>query len=183
MHQLREYSQRTEDNLSRLITGVDKLAQDLPRRLASAAPEIPAMGAAPRPAHSKPLKRRVHHANRMPKIVAAILGAILVLALGIWGAGKFTGHANSAPADPNNTATKPDKSKVAPPPSTADTKTKLQAAQQYVDQKDYPMAEDLYKQVLNSEPTNAEALQALASVLYREDKVDEAAATLDRLQK
>src|SRR5665213_3157047 len=128
MHQLREYSQRTEDNLSRLITGVDKLAQDLPRRLASAAPEIPAMGAAPRPAHSKPLKRRVHHANRMPKIVAAILGVILVLALGIWGAGKFTGHANSAPADPNNTATKPDKSKVAPPPSTADTKTKLQAA-------------------------------------------------------
>ena len=31
MNQLREYSQRTEDNLSRLITGVDKLAQDLPQ--------------------------------------------------------------------------------------------------------------------------------------------------------
>ena len=33
MKQLREYSARTEDNLSRLISGVDKLAQDLPRRL------------------------------------------------------------------------------------------------------------------------------------------------------
>ena len=30
MNQLREYSLRTEDNLSRLITGVDKLAQELP---------------------------------------------------------------------------------------------------------------------------------------------------------
>src|SRR5580658_212661 len=39
MNQLREYSQRTEDNLSRLITGVDKLAQELPKRLAAAAAE------------------------------------------------------------------------------------------------------------------------------------------------
>ena len=31
MNQLREYSQRTEDNLSRLISGVDKLAQELPQ--------------------------------------------------------------------------------------------------------------------------------------------------------
>ena len=38
MLQLREYNQRTEDNLSRLITGVDKLAQELPKRL-SAAPQ------------------------------------------------------------------------------------------------------------------------------------------------
>src|SRR5579872_304729 len=38
MNQLREYSQRTEDNLSRLITGVDRLTQELPKRLA-AAPE------------------------------------------------------------------------------------------------------------------------------------------------
>src|SRR5580692_9753785 len=42
MNQLREYSQRTEDNLSRLITGVDKLAQELPKRLAAAAAEAPA---------------------------------------------------------------------------------------------------------------------------------------------
>ena len=39
MHQLREYSQRTEDNLSRLISGVDKLANELPKRLAAAQTE------------------------------------------------------------------------------------------------------------------------------------------------
>src|ERR1700691_589804 len=38
MNQLREYSQRTEDNLSRLISGVDKLAQELPKRLAAPDP-------------------------------------------------------------------------------------------------------------------------------------------------
>ena len=36
MLQLREYNQRTEDNLSRLITGVDKLAHELPKRLSAA---------------------------------------------------------------------------------------------------------------------------------------------------
>jgi DNA repair exonuclease SbcCD ATPase subunit len=45
MHQLREYSQRTEDNLSRLISGVDKLAHELPKRLAAAQQE----SAAPQP--------------------------------------------------------------------------------------------------------------------------------------
>ena len=50
MHQLREYNQRTEDNLSRLISGVDKLAQELPKRIAAAqaatAAEPPVLGAA-----------------------------------------------------------------------------------------------------------------------------------------
>lgn len=69
------------------------------------------------------------------------------------------------------------------PAPNADTKTKLDAAQNYVDQKSYATAEDIYKQVLNSEPTNVEALQGLASVLYREDKIHEAAAILDKIPK
>ena len=73
--------------------------------------------------------------------------------------------------------------KPAPPPATADTKTKLLAAQQYSDRKDYPLAEDIYKQVVAAEPNNVEALKGLASVLYREDKVDESAAILDRIPK
>ena len=59
----------------------------------------------------------------------------------------------------------------------------MQAAEQYIERKEYPMAEDIYKQVLQSEPNNVEAMKALASVLYREDKIEESAAILDKLPK
>ncbi len=68
-------------------------------------------------------------------------------------------------------------------PANADTKTKLQAASQYTDRKDYSTAEDIYKQVLKSEPNNVEALKGLASVLYREDKIDESTAILDQIPR
>jgi thioredoxin-like negative regulator of GroEL len=45
------------------------------------------------------------------------------------------------------------------------------------------MAEDIYKQVIKAEPGNVDAIKALASVLYREDKIEESAAVLDRLPK
>jgi thioredoxin-like negative regulator of GroEL len=67
--------------------------------------------------------------------------------------------------------------------ANADTKTKMQAAQECVDRKDYAVAEDIYKQVIKAEPGNTEALKALASVLYREDKIEESAAILDKLSK
>ena len=69
------------------------------------------------------------------------------------------------------------------PLADADTKTKLQAAEQYMERKDYAMAEDIYKQVYKAEPTNADVMKALASVLYREDKIEESAAILDKLPK
>lgn len=65
----------------------------------------------------------------------------------------------------------------------ADTKSLMAAAQKYAGRKDYSMAEDIYKQVLKAEPNNVDAMKALASVLYREDKIEESAAVLDKLPK
>ena len=64
-----------------------------------------------------------------------------------------------------------------------DTKTKIQAAQEAMDHKDYAVAEDVYRTVLKTEPNNVEAIKGLASVLFREDKTEEAAAILDKLPK
>jgi len=36
---------------------------------------------------------------------------------------------------------------------------------------------------LTDEPANVDAMKALASVLYREDKIEESAAVLDKLPK
>ena len=189
MNQLREYSQRTEDNLSRLITGVDKLAQELPRRLTPPIVDAQTEDIPPSPQAGKTVQRRSSSRHKGVKIFWACVGAALVLASLIW---FFTGRSNSA--DPVATAASGASSAPAPangaastkaslPPQGADTKTKMLAAEQYVERKDYAMAEDVYKQVIQAEPNNVDALKALASVLYRQDKIDEAAAILDRIPK
>src|ERR1019366_2147895 len=71
MHQLREYSQRTEDNLSRLISGVDKLAQELPKRLQAPEGPEPAPAAQPRQQRRK--------ASFSPKIFWIGVAAVLII--------------------------------------------------------------------------------------------------------
>jgi DNA-binding NarL/FixJ family response regulator len=178
MNQLREYSQRTEDNLSRLITGVDKLAQELPKRLAAASAEPAAEPIAdiPKPA----VKRR---SSRSSGVKWFWIGVVIVAAggYGVTKLSQRTSPVSSTSTTAAGSATPPPG--LSAPPASADTKTKLQSAGQYADRKDYSTAEDIYKQVLKSEPKNVEALKGLASVLYREDKIDESTAILDQIPR
>jgi DNA-binding NarL/FixJ family response regulator len=183
MTQLREYSLRTEDNLSRLISGVDKLAQELPKRLA--APE-PAQISAPEP---RPVRRKSSRLNG-PKIFWIAVAAIVIIWVAVFQVPKLfrggkseavTANAPSASGSSASGGSAP--AKLVAPPASADTKVKLQAAGEYTERKEYPMAEDIYKQVLKTEPNNVDALKGLASVLYREDKIEESAAILDKLPK
>jgi DNA-binding NarL/FixJ family response regulator len=184
MNQLREYSLRTEDNLSRLISGVDKLAQDLPKRLA--APESPYISA-PEP---RPVRRKTSRLSG-PKIFWIAVAAVVLIWVGVFEAPKLfrggksenSAAATNAAAGGSAAGSSAAAKVVAPPPASADTKVKLQAASDYTERKEYPMAEDIYKQVLKTEPNNIDALKGLASVLYREDKIEESAAILDKLPK
>jgi len=192
MHQLQEYSQRTEDNLSRLISGVDKLAQDLPRRLAAPAGPLPSLDAEITEA-TKPSRRSSRSASsgarsssaKKIKMFWASVGLVvllIVLAVIFWphsGTQSQPGPVSAVGIANPGAPVKPPK----PPPAGSDTKTRLQAAADYTDRKDYSMAEDIYKQVLKDEPNNVDAMKALASVLYREDKIEESAAILDKLPR
>ncbi len=204
MGQLREYSQRTEDNLSRLISGVDKLAQDLPRRLAQVAEQQAAQQTGPQPDGGTPTadaatpdsrggaetraqmirkKRRNHQGDRGVKIFWTVAGSVALLALLAWAVTSFRSRSVNATNATTTAAISSTPEKVKLPAADADTKTKMQAAQECMDRKDYAVAEDLYKQIVKSEPANVDALKGLASVLYREDKIDESAAILDKLSK
>jgi DNA-binding NarL/FixJ family response regulator len=202
MIDLRQSTQRTEDNLSRLIHGVDKLAQELPQRFATAAAasihddsDTPRTRSTPAPAPPAS-RRRSRSSKRTRNIIFAGLMAMTLVALGVFCWWKLLGPGDrvtpaetdaasaavaTAVAADESAATRP--ASVAPPAANAPIKTKIDAAKNYVDLKNYAMGEDLYKQVIASEPANLEALQGLASVLYREDKIDEAAAVLDRIPK
>jgi len=288
MMQLREYSQRTEDNLSRLIAGVDKLAQDLPKRLAGmqsgqtqlpsgtvvakpapsqgdfraagsasgypasgypasgfspagAAPAAgenltdsampasaanpaandgsaadgwsystpgtgdtaaspgasPGTGSVMRPANfrppefvppAKPKPPKRTWKQNAPKIFWISVASILVLTGGGLGLRRAMtppeAATEAAAVMAGNGSPMPKRAvKLTPPPPNADLKTKLSVAQEYMERKDYSTAEDIYRQALKSEPQNPEVLKLLASVLYREDKIEESAAVLDKLPK
>lgn len=186
MRQLQEYSMRTEDNLSRLISGVDKLAQELPKRLAAPAPVAApeeARQAATEP-QAKPARRR--SSRFAPKIFLMTMAAVIVLGAAAFEIPRLSRHgesANAASSDRAAASNDTAPAAPAPPSSGSDTKTKMQAAQQYTDNKDYALAEDIYKQVLKAEPNNVDAMKALASVLYREDKIEESAAILDKIPR
>jgi DNA-binding NarL/FixJ family response regulator len=183
MHQLREYSQRTEDNLSRLLMGVDKLAQELPRRLQATVEAQPE--AEPAPAAPRKFRRKTSRVS-MPILVWSVVALSITAAVGYHfyqrsGGAAANGDGAAAMAQGGSGAVK---SRGKPAASGgADTKTRMQAAEEYVERKEYPMAEDIYKQVLQAEPGNVDAMKALASVLYREDKIEESAAILDKLPR
>ena len=190
MNQLREYSQRTEENLGRLISGVDRLAQDLPRRLAAAKVESEAVESEDnlKPAPHK-VKRRSGTGVRIPKGVWAGLVGLVMFGLVGWGIVTLVVEPPDAPASESTSGAQPEgdgKGKVPSPGvrgGAVDTKTKIQAAQEAMDHKDYAVAEDVYRTVLKTEPNNVEAIKGLASVLFREDKTEEAAEILDKLPK
>jgi len=187
MNQLREYSQRTEDNLSRLITGVDKLAQELPKRLNAPVEPIAHVVAEPR------LVRRRASSRFSPKIFWLVVLSIAAIAVAIiyvpWPGGKDKKAAAAvsatSAATPGATvaASGSTQAKTSPPPAGSDTRTRMQAAAQYADNKEYSLAESIYKDVLKAEPNNVEAMKALASVLYREDKIEESAQVLEKLPR
>ena len=186
MSQIRQDSQRTEENLNRLIVGVDKLARELPRRLAAAAAAetvpVPEVAVVPQqPAPKARAKSGARH-DRIVRIIWATVPACVLAGVLAWAAFKLE-NTSADTGNPEAPATVSAEKVKAPPAPSGDAKTKMQAAQECVDRKDYAMAEDLYRQVVKSEPGNADALKALASVLYREDKIEESAEILDKLSK
>jgi cytochrome c-type biogenesis protein CcmH/NrfG len=196
MHQLREYNQRTEDNLNRLISGVDKLAHELPKRLAAASAASAASEVSGTRLLEAPAGARREAPREKPRSGSGLTKSVgfkafcVVAALAVAGWGGYTlysRHAASVPVATGKSVaangSESTQKALAKPASSADSKTKLEAARQYADRKEYATAEDIYKQVLQADPNNTEVIKALASVLYREDKLDESAAMLDRLPK
>jgi tetratricopeptide (TPR) repeat protein len=172
MHELREYNQRTDDNLNRLISGVDKLAKRLVRRAEPAEPEVQRTGKGSR------VPITPGRSSLKPGIFWSVVAVVIVLA----GVYKFHSPRKAiSPAAEKQGQTASGAAGVSL--FGADIKTKLEAAGQDKDRKEYRSAEEVYKQVLRAEPGNEDALTGLASVLYREDKLEESAAVLERLPK
>lgn len=188
VQQLRDSSQRTEDNLGRLISGVDRLAAELPGRLAAAGAGV--AGYLP-PAEGEPVKKPRRPSKPLkfsitspivfwPVLIVFVLIVAGLVALSRDQRSKLKAETPATPVAPAPVAAAP---AAVPAAAPGDTAAQLQAAQDAADAKDYQKAENLYRTIIALQPANLDALKGLASVLYREDKIEESAAILDKLPK
>jgi len=185
MQQLRDSSRRTEDNLTRLISGVDKLAQELPKRIAAATAAQAGQPQGQAAAEATERRREKVRRRSISRAILLIWGgvaALLVIAAIVYFGVRTPTESEKAQVAGGRAPGQSNLAPVAKLPPGADTKTKMRTAQEYVDRKEYSAAEEIYKQVVQADPDNADALRALASVFYREDKLAESAATLDKIK-
>jgi hypothetical protein len=65
----------------------------------------------------------------------------------------------------------------------ADQSEILDQARAFTQKRDYAKAEDLYRSILKSDPSNTEVKRLLASVLFRQEKIDESVKVLNSISE
>ncbi len=185
VQQLREVLSRTDSNLQRLLTELDRLVSDVAQR-AEPRP-LPAVSAAS-PASSEahvleaPVMESPLPPLELPELAdpddeldpdatgrwrtpALVLAVLCVLLLGLWFLASRLSKSGGVAARSDSAAT------LSP----------IEQARVFESEKNYPKAEAMYRDLLKKDPNNGEVIRHLASVLFREDKWDESAAVLKKL--
>jgi tetratricopeptide (TPR) repeat protein len=204
MGQLREHYLKTDRNVQRLMSGLDRLTSELMRISGGAANNQARTIYSPgntvidraerterperydfRPLSQEPPKEdmevtpekseapqriRKRKARRRSAILMPLLALIILVPVGLVGWAIRSGGGLSAR-----------KATVSSPEPLAGVAAQMRMAAEFAADKDYAKAESTYRLILKTEPTNREAIKELASVLFRQQRYDEAAAVLKNL--
>jgi uncharacterized coiled-coil protein SlyX len=170
---------RTDMNVRRLIAQVDRLLEQLSNRPIEVTSEV---ADTPPPPPRQPLRPRPRERSQMftavedldeyddteaPRFRWKFPLTILVLLIAILAAVWYWYFRDAVPL------------MTAPPESSS--LSLIDQARTYESDRNYPKAEAAYRELLSKDPTNAEVIRHLASVLYREDKVEESAEVMKKL--
>lgn len=209
--EMRENLVKSDRNIDRLLQGLDRLTAELmrlatlagapivTRRVAQLTPVPPPLFAAhpppppqppvePRPVFSGPPAEgrraaldefveatpeatRHKKLSRPSALFIPVLVGVLVIGVGfvIWQIASSGGlHL-------------PRKVATGQSPALSPIETQLKTASEFTASKDYAKAENIYREVLRSEPDNRTAIKELASVLFKQQKYEEAAGVLKTL--
>jgi uncharacterized coiled-coil protein SlyX len=169
IEQIRDVVVRTDTNLDRLLTEVDRLVTEVARR-PEPAPHVsdPSNPVTAPPVAEIPVplfdadSDETRFRWRVPVVVLTVL---VLLFLAAWGIDKLVRGSGRAGAVTDATAS------LSP----------FEQGRVYESQRNYAKAEALYKEVLKKDPNNNEVIRHLASVLFRQDKIEESAAQLKKL--
>jgi uncharacterized coiled-coil protein SlyX len=204
MAQLQDYHLRTDRNVQRLLGGLDRLTAELMRlsnlagapivapRRSSFSNEIfqqrpvtqdipdsirraPASSAEPESDEEpSPTRRyRIAKFGNPWKVAVPLLAALALIPLGWigWSVVRSGAVRNAITREPV----------VAEATVLTGTALQLKNAAAFSSNKDYAAAEGIYRTVLKGEPDNTDAIKELASVLFKEQRYEEAAAVLKTL--
>jgi cytochrome c-type biogenesis protein CcmH/NrfG len=188
---LREASLRTDQNLRKMLEGIEKLQEQrakIPARISNSASSDNG-GASSEQDSAGPLPGAAETATasarwRVPLIVSAFLVPFVLL--GLLASGVFPRGAKPGLTPAPEISAVPDtgdlqrlRALLSTRPS--DESLLLKLGREYVVRKDWTRAEDAYRSVLRSSPRNREALLELSNVLYQQQKYEESVAVLNRL--
>jgi hypothetical protein len=207
MGQLREHYLKTDRNVQRLMSGLDRLTAELMRLSGSTAPTPPrtsytpaaraeraertdraerfdfrssnqasqqeeAQGPSGEAAENNvaPQRIRKKKARRRSAVLVPLLAVVILVPLGLvgWAIKSGGGLSFSQPA-------------VATDAPLTGIPAQMKMAADFAADKDYAKAESTYRLILKTEPNNRDAIKELASVLFRQQRYEDAAVVLKSL--
>jgi tetratricopeptide (TPR) repeat protein len=199
MGQLREHYLKTDRNVQRLMTGLDRLTAELMRLSGGTAsapsrtiyapgnvrqerydfrplsqpaqPQEEALISAAETSGTTQRVRKKKARRRSAPMIAAysLLALIVLLPIGFLGWSFRSGLVTTA------------KESATPNSPLTGIPAQMKMAADFVTDKNYAKAESTYRLILKTDPNNREAIKELASVLFRQQRYDEAAAVLKTL--
>jgi hypothetical protein len=215
MGQLREHYLKTDRNVQRLMSGLDRLTAELMRLSSNSSPNLQRTvympssrqerperverydprplsqsvpqdnpqpgsareyaggpGADPDNAASQPPRAKKRKIRRPGLLLVPLLALLILVPIGLVGWAIRSGGGLSA------SGVKDAKNPDAPLTGIA---AQMRMAADFAQEKDYVKAESTYRLILKSEPNNREAIKDLASVLFRQQRYEDAAAVLKTL--
>jgi uncharacterized coiled-coil protein SlyX len=207
MSEMRENYEKSDRNIDRMLSGLDRLTAELmrlstlagapivTRRVAQLSPVIPGSLSAPASAEpraaayndvpsmgrraalqdfaegeadSQSRTRKIGRPSNLfvPALLLIILVPLLLIVYQI-----YSGSSGIRFSRPNSSS----------PPALTGTAGELKTAANFSAAKDYSKAENIYRGILKGEPENRTAIRELASVLFKQQKYEEAATVLKTL--
>lgn len=158
-----------------------------PRDIRPQRDPFPSSGAAKQPVTSaspkfEDLLLARPRSNNGLRVAAVAGGGLALLALGV-GAVEYSGYMHKAPptthaANTNHGSAAPEALDTGKLSAETDL---LDQARTFAQKKEYDKAEDIYRSILKADAGNAEVKRLLASVLFRQDKIDESAKVLNSI--
>ena len=206
MSDLRENHEKSDRNIDKLLSGLDRLTAELmrlstlagapivTRRVAQLSPVAPGPIAPPPPAEVRAayndlpsmgrraslqdfiepeteIQPRGRKIGRPSSLFVPALLLIILVPLALIGYQIYSGSNGIRFTRPISTAA----------PALTGTAAELKTAADFSAAKDYSKAEGIYRTILKGEPENRTAIRELASVLFKQQKYEEAATVLKTL--
>jgi uncharacterized coiled-coil protein SlyX len=174
IEEMHEVAVRTDENLQRLLVEIDRLVSEVARRPEPSPPLLnppvldPVVATEPQtlPDFGSSTLFGAEEETRFRWRVPAILLAVLVcLFLAGWGISSLVSRSRR----PGTVA------------DSAGSLSPIEQARIFESEKNYAKAEAIYKDVLKKDPNNNDVIRHLASVLFRQDKFEESATELKKL--